>query len=1214
MGKIKFIKGIALLLLYVGLVIQPFAFAFGAETDTTVKTVPKKIIILYNSIGMGHISASKAIEASIKEKDPTAVVIQKNILDFFNPQSLVKLNEKAFWYIVKNHPDTFDKMFRKKMERGRNVTDLAAMSTSYNIDAVRNWLNLEGPSSVIATHYGAAEVLSVLRAQGLLKTTNISWLHTDYFTGYFPRIANAMDRAFVGSTSVRDSFVKSGADESKVIATGIPINPAVFSPIDREAYLKSVNLDPDIRTVVIATGGEGIGDYPKIVKSIVDSYKEPIQIVAVCAKNVANAEALNKLAPSLGGNVTLKVFSGLIPNQDLLNYIKSADVYITKSGGLSPTEAFAIGKPTILLDIYGGHERDNANRFENDRLAVINRDQSVIGEQVNMLLADKELQKEMAKEQLAFRNSFNINEISDYALKPKDLSGVAGDSNFYLGVEGGTRAEGTKEALAKLDKQSPADVEVILSYPASYRGKHFDGPGSNPFGHIGVRVGDKVYTANHIAKPEHEKELMYTTSMDDYLYGIERPTLNAEHTSSFGQAYGRDVVSLRVAGLSKDQLAAMQREAELINQEFRDGKTTWIAKTDNCVNFGFRILNAGGFAPPKLAERFAKKAALPLDMFDSYVKHVQSDLNLKSEIVSYTQVAGSQNMYRTARFPLSFYQLKRSLKNLFFSKNNDVIENRVTKRIAFYSGNKKAQLEDSLIDHQSFSADEKANQPLEAQEVAKIDSELEKSWENLKVQELTSDKLRSEMAAGMATLSDAAKSAVIAGSVEKLADGVEKAKANLLLTKLQQIDNAQRLYQEQYDIAAIAELDYFMKEILVTVEDYQLKMVRGRKDAQATKLSNMYADVKEEYQMYKKYRSQYGQAKDGPTRTRSTRAMFLLGKTYFDAVAGKKVNETDILESGLWIKMKKSAKHYGALVRTFIRVLPSFGKTIFYMIAKPNTAPGKAPATEEINKLLKKFGDELGIQVDVQGRENLPTPKALGKDKVITLVTPTHRDATLDAVVMSNLGLGKALLVMAPDQFLPKKLADKMDAVDSIIGVGRGSDLPINKIIEQLNNKKSDTIVIYPEGSINAGLEESRPLRGKFSEGLIKALLDEGYKVNIVPVTYEGTGRFGHEISNGNLFTWQDKGLKLKAVVNPVIDDTTVRTMFNNFGSQAVSRIIRGDWFATFGSSSKAINGLVRAQEATARLQAYGIPVRSLPAAKKVSSSANMCLSFYGGK
>lgn len=1165
------------------------SIALLAET----KLVPKKIVILYSSFGSGNLNAANLIEVSIKEKDPTVITIKKDILEFSKQKA-----KNQFLSNLLGSRFAFDKL----MEEGRQLNDFALMPSSLDKQAFRNWINLEGPTSIVATHFGGAELLSSLRAEGLLKTTSISWLHTDYFTGYLPRVASSLDRTFVGSNFLRQSFTSSGADNSKIFTSGIPLNSEAFLDFDKNKFLVSEGLNANLRTILISTNQSGEGEFSKIIKSIYEQFSDSIQIVAVCGSSQKNLKDLLELKSKFGDKLNLKIL-GLIPNSELMKYIKISDYYITKSGGFSASEAFIIGKPTILLNHNAGYENENASNFEKEKLAIVNNSIDDIGVQLKELSDNNELLEEMRLAQTAFRNSYNIDQISEFALKPKKNNHL--DRLFVLGIEGGVKAEGTVEMISKLDKISPSDVEIVLSYPQSFTGKYIDGPGSNPFGHLAVRVEDKLYTANHIARPETESELMYTTSLDNYLYGIDRENINAEHTSSFGLSYGRDSISLRVSGLPQEKVQAMHKEAQKINQDYLAGKVSWIGKKSNCANFVAQILIAGGLSPKDLEKSLGKRIAMPLDVFDAYLQSIQSDTSLRSELVSYTRVANSQNMYKTARFPLSIYKIKRSLVN-YFSKGTDEIEKRVSKRVTFYPGSINAHLEDLNSELSYFKREGSSNSVLDLNELVRTEMDLEKSYEKLKSQNLNYVHLEKILMEDLAKLNDETKLAIFSGKIGSMPDSIEKAKANILLKKIKELDSIQQTYQNDYDNLVKSELDYFLREIYITVEDYHLRMVKGRSDKTASRLNAKFNEIKEDYVKYLGFRKNYGGPKDGPTRTSVTRIFFDHSKEYFDIVENRK-GPSEYMESGLLKKLKVKAKYFGSIVRILFKMIPQFTKVIFNVYAKPISPAGTSPVSENIHKTLANLSDELGIQIEVLNKEKIPKVTSLGEDKIVNIITPTHRDSTLDAFVMSKLGLEKALLVMAPDQFLPKILANKVDKVDSIIGVGRGANLPILKISEQLARSKSNTIILYPEGSINAGLEELRPPREKFSYGLIKKLISEGYKVNIIPITYHGTAKFAHEGRNANPLQYLDKNVRLKAIVHNPINYEVVEMMMNNFDPQSVARMIRGRWIEELGISNISTHGLVKVKEAIKRLNNLGIPVKS--ETKKVPM---YCLKFYG--
>ena len=81
--------------------------------------------------------------------------------------------------------------------------------------------------------------------------------------------------------------------------------------------MKAKGLDPSVKTLVLASGGEGVGDFPAIVKSIAAEVKGPFQIVAVCAKNESHFKNLNALKADLPPEIKL-VPLGQVAGQRML--------------------------------------------------------------------------------------------------------------------------------------------------------------------------------------------------------------------------------------------------------------------------------------------------------------------------------------------------------------------------------------------------------------------------------------------------------------------------------------------------------------------------------------------------------------------------------------------------------------------------------------------------------------------------------------------------------------------------------------------------------------------------------------------------------------------------------------------------------------------------------------------------------------------------------
>lgn len=634
----------------------------------------QKTLILYSSIGMGHLSASRAIEEKIKAQNPNAEVELKNIRDFM-PSTSKKIDEKLYWFVFKHMPKTFSNAYLKSMENGMQVRDLSDIKTGYNEAQLLEYIRKSGASTVIATHYGSAINLGNLKSSGQLPGVKTAWVHTDYIEHYFPRISQRLDKTFLGHTDLANAWKEFGVKAEKVEVTGIPVrNLPEPGEVQRKAVLEAVNMKAEPITFVMSGGSEGLKDYPTAVKSLAQQYKDPIQIIAICGKNEKAKAELEKLAATLPANVELKPL-GFIPNKQLIDLVSVADLYITKSGGLSPTEGALLMRPLVLINEYGGHEAENADFFKKTKMAEIVNSSAELGAKTVSVLANPELMQQMMEHQREYRNSINLDYIANWTTEAKAQESVRID----LGLKEGSMVYGKTAALTKLAKDFPGDVEVLLSYPKSKTGTYFgDGKESNPFGHIAIRVGENVYTINHMAERGSEPHLIHKSTLAEYLYSTKTYYQNEEFTGMQGQAYAKDTLAVRIDGIAESNIKKMLAELASVDREWVEGRINYVAKSCNCADVTLRVLKAGGVVVD--GKVFKRSIKMPLDVFDATVKAAENRPDLQSSLIHYGYVKSSQNEYKTAGFPLSLYQIKRAITNLF-KKGRDKMETRIDARL-----------------------------------------------------------------------------------------------------------------------------------------------------------------------------------------------------------------------------------------------------------------------------------------------------------------------------------------------------------------------------------------------------------------------------------------------------------------------------------------------------------------------------------------------------
>ncbi len=646
----------------------------------------KKIVVFYSSIGHGHISAALAIQDEIARQDPAARVILQDIRTFMHPLWR-RIDERLYWFVANNLPECFENLFCTMQERGNRVPSLSLLPNDYPEEKVLAYLASQAPDAVLATHYGSAQVLGTLRNRGLLPNVRIGWLHTDFFEGYFPRISKRIDCTFLAHAELESRWLAAGVPRDRVVTSGMPVRIAAEEPGGRQIALARLGLDPDTPTLLLTGGKEGAGDYPAVVESIARHCHGRVQIIAVCGRNAKQQTLLAALQERLPPPVTLKVL-GLISHLEMLSYMRAVDLLISKAGGMTPAEAFAMGLPTILLDVVSGHERENAAFFLRLGVAELAADPERAGELTAVLLNNPGKAEAMRRAQRAFRESANIVKIARFAL---DDSFSPAPLPPDFGAEYGSPPAAIEESLAQLNKQAPCNIEVLLSFSTSKSPERI--VLENPFGHLAIRIGATVFSANHVADRSIDPNLLQHMSLADYLYGVQPPSRSQVHTNTYGMAYGRETLGLRVSGIPPARTALMVAEAHHIEEQFRQGTLHWDRSDFNCADAVARILQAGGYGSHTLLDRLGLPS-MPLDVFEQARAAFEKDASLRVELVAYRQVPGAKAIYRFSRFPLSLAQPLRSVARVLGDALRDPLEAAVTKQVTAYFGDQRLDVED----------------------------------------------------------------------------------------------------------------------------------------------------------------------------------------------------------------------------------------------------------------------------------------------------------------------------------------------------------------------------------------------------------------------------------------------------------------------------------------------------------------------------------------
>lgn len=343
-----------------------------------------KILILTAPYGAGHIKASRALEAALRELN----AVDTEVVDFFDLTTplLNKFIRSAYRQSSKRAPRLYGAFYR-----ATDTADLPSWLVNqldrFGRDDLLACLAKHRPGIVVCTYPTPAGLLSRMKTSGeydgFLATVitdyqaHSQWLHPN------------VDLYLVAHEGLREDLARRGIDPARIAVTGIPIHPGFFRPT--KASASSYGLSPGAVATIMAggyTGHAALG----MVKAVAH-LPLGLQIPVLCARNARLAAKIKRQRAKYPRVLAL----GLVESMEEI--MSLSDVLITKAGGVTCSEALAKGLPLIFYRPVPGQEQANANFLTSRGASVSAWAPEELAKMVERLLTDRDAQSEMRQAQ-----------------------------------------------------------------------------------------------------------------------------------------------------------------------------------------------------------------------------------------------------------------------------------------------------------------------------------------------------------------------------------------------------------------------------------------------------------------------------------------------------------------------------------------------------------------------------------------------------------------------------------------------------------------------------------------------------------------------------------------------------------------------------------------------------------------------------------------------
>lgn len=337
-------------------------------------------LILSCSTGGGHNAAGHAIEKVLKKRGWNTTFLDPYAL---RSQNLANHVGQAYVSLVQLSPTLFGNVYHlgelyEKGERKWQWPNPVLALQKHTALALQTYLKNNCPQVIICTHPYPGLMLTWLKQHGYSIPLSIM-VPTDYTS--IPFEADILtDWMTLPSFDLIETFQNEGVEASRLIATGIPVDPSFVEPCSKEEAAQKLGLSVNKEYILVAAGSMGA----KGMDSILDQLKPILQkrphveVLAFCGSN----ESLHHQIESLKNpHIQAIGFTDQMPL-----YLHLGHLYITKPGGLSITEAASSGIPLVLCHPIPGCENLNAMFFEKHGWAHYLKDLSTLPQIVENIL------------------------------------------------------------------------------------------------------------------------------------------------------------------------------------------------------------------------------------------------------------------------------------------------------------------------------------------------------------------------------------------------------------------------------------------------------------------------------------------------------------------------------------------------------------------------------------------------------------------------------------------------------------------------------------------------------------------------------------------------------------------------------------------------------------------------------------------------------------
>ncbi len=342
-------------------------------------------LMLTCGTGGGHNTACAAVAEAMAARGHAVTTLNPYTLK--NDQ-VAEVIDKAYILLAQKAPNAFGAAYKL----GDVYRKLPFPSPVYQLNrqmepVLERYMEQRRFDAVVTTHLFPAEILTSMKRRGS-SVPRTYFIATDYACIPFTEETD-LDRYIIPAKELTEEFVGRGIDRSRIRPLGIPVRRQFTGKEDRASIRERLGMDPGKKMILVAGGSIGAGHIQQVVGILLDRYESSAQIVVICG---SNRELEEHMRASFGGRCAVLGFT-----DQMADYMKACDLYLSKPGGLSSTEAAVVGTALVHITPIPGCETSNMHFFaENGMSLAVNSPEHELIDACDRLLEESAREKMIA--------------------------------------------------------------------------------------------------------------------------------------------------------------------------------------------------------------------------------------------------------------------------------------------------------------------------------------------------------------------------------------------------------------------------------------------------------------------------------------------------------------------------------------------------------------------------------------------------------------------------------------------------------------------------------------------------------------------------------------------------------------------------------------------------------------------------------------------------